>query len=132
MKAKKGFTLIELLAVIVILAVIALIATPMIMGVIDEAREGAARSSAYAYIHAVENKIAMNLATDPTVDINTAKGDLATTVDSSLVKSGAPSKVNLIIDDSGTVKENSKINVNGYGFKLDSSGNLNADESFTS
>ena len=37
---EKGFTLIELLAVIVILAVIALIATPMIMGVIDGAREG--------------------------------------------------------------------------------------------
>ena len=37
---EKGFTLIELLAVIVILAVIALIATPMIMGVIDGARKG--------------------------------------------------------------------------------------------
>ena len=32
---KKGFTLIELLAVIVILAVIALIATPMILNVIE-------------------------------------------------------------------------------------------------
>ena len=31
---KKGFTLIELLAVIVILVIIALIATPMILGVI--------------------------------------------------------------------------------------------------
>ena len=40
-----GFTLIELLAVIVILAVIALIATPMIMGVIDEARKGALERS---------------------------------------------------------------------------------------
>ena len=36
---KKGFTLIELLAVIVILAVISLIATPMILNVIEESRK---------------------------------------------------------------------------------------------
>ena len=35
---QKGFTLIELLAVIVILAVIALIATPLIMGTITKAK----------------------------------------------------------------------------------------------
>ena len=52
---KKGFTLIELLAVIVILAIIALIATPMIMGVIDDARKGAAEASANGYIDAVES-----------------------------------------------------------------------------
>ena len=37
-KKRKGFTLIELLAVIVILAVIALIATPMIMNAIGESK----------------------------------------------------------------------------------------------
>ena len=42
----KGFTLIELLAVIVILAIIALIATPIILGIIDDAREGARARSA--------------------------------------------------------------------------------------
>ena len=36
---KNGFTLIELLAVIVILAIIALIATPIILGIINDARE---------------------------------------------------------------------------------------------
>ncbi len=51
---KKGFTLIELLAVIVILAIIALIATPMILGVIDSAKKGAAESSTYGYIDAIE------------------------------------------------------------------------------
>lgn len=55
MKAnRKGFTLIELLAVIVILAIIALIATPMILGVIDSAKRGAAESSAYGYVDSVE------------------------------------------------------------------------------
>ncbi|MDD3392807.1 MAG: prepilin-type N-terminal cleavage/methylation domain-containing protein, partial [Bacilli bacterium] len=50
MKSNKGFTLVELLAVIVILAIIALIATPLIMNIINEAKEGAAKDSAYAYI----------------------------------------------------------------------------------
>ena len=45
MRNKNAFTLIELLAVIVILAVIALIATPLIMGVIDEAKDGANKRS---------------------------------------------------------------------------------------
>ncbi len=58
---KKGFTLIELLAVIVILAIIALIATPMIMGVIDDAKKGAAEASANGYIEAVENTQIYNL-----------------------------------------------------------------------
>ena len=51
---KKGFTLVELLAVIVILAIIALIATPIILNVIDNAKEGAAKNSAYGYIDALE------------------------------------------------------------------------------
>ena len=60
MKLNKGFTLIELLAVIVILAIIALIATPTILGVIETARQGAAESSALGYIDAVEKHIAIS------------------------------------------------------------------------
>ena len=46
----KGFTLIELLAVIVILAIIALIATPIILGIINDARtEAKKRSAELAY-----------------------------------------------------------------------------------
>ena len=61
MKQRNGFTLIELLAVIVILAIIALIATPMILGVIDSAKKGAAESSAYGYIEAIENSTLQNM-----------------------------------------------------------------------
>ena len=43
---KKGFTLIELLAVIVILAIIALIATPIILGIINDARDEANQRTA--------------------------------------------------------------------------------------
>ena len=50
----KAFTLIELLAVIVILAIIALIATPIILGIINSTREEARKRSAEAVSHAVE------------------------------------------------------------------------------
>ncbi len=51
---KSGFTLIELLAVIVILAVIALIATPIILGVINDAKQQADLRSIEGYAKAVE------------------------------------------------------------------------------
>ena len=50
MRNKKGFTLIELLAVIIILAVIALIATPIVLNVIDNARKSANKDSAYGLL----------------------------------------------------------------------------------
>ena len=65
---KKGFTLVELLAVIVILAIIALIATPTILGVIEKAKKGAAESSALGYIDAVEKQVMIN-----EVDTNATK-----------------------------------------------------------
>lgn len=51
---KKGFTLIELLAIIVILAIIAVITVPIILNIIDNAREGAAKNSVIGYGKAVE------------------------------------------------------------------------------
>ena len=56
----KGFTLIELLAVIVILAIIALIATPTILGVVEDARRGAAEQSVLGFIDAVEKQAMIN------------------------------------------------------------------------
>ena len=58
MKNKKGFTLIELLAVIVVLAIIALIATPIVMNTIKNAKKGAAERSADNYIKQVETAVA--------------------------------------------------------------------------
>lgn len=51
---KKGFTLIELLAVIVVLAIIALIATPIVMNTIKKAQDGANARSVEGYMKAYE------------------------------------------------------------------------------
>ena len=55
---KRGFTLIELLAVIVVLAIIALIATPIVMNTIKNAKKGAAERTADNYIKQVETAVA--------------------------------------------------------------------------
>ena len=55
---RKGFTLIELLAVIVVLAIIALIATPIVMNTIKKSKKGAAERSADSYIKQVETAVA--------------------------------------------------------------------------
>ncbi len=65
---KKGFTLIELLAVIIILAVIALIAVPLVMSTINDAKKGAAINSGYGYINALENSLAAKMIEDTNSD----------------------------------------------------------------
>ena len=64
MKKKKGFTLIELLAIIVILAVIAVITVPIILGIVDEAKEKAAVDSAYGYKDSIANSYLSSLLND--------------------------------------------------------------------
>jgi len=54
---EKGFTLIELLAVIVVLAIISLIATPIVMNTIEKSKKGAAERSAENYVNAVDTAI---------------------------------------------------------------------------
>lgn len=75
-KNTNGFTLIELLAVIVILAVIALIATPIIMNVINEAKDGANKDAAYGITKSIETAIAQKMVKDasytPSCAANTA------------------------------------------------------------
>ena len=99
---KKGFTLVELLAVIVILAIIALIATPIILGVIDNAKEGAAKSSALGYVDALEKDIALKMVSNTSYNVPTEVSDVAVSV-----KGSQPSTVSLTLSNglvtSGTI-----------------------------
>lgn len=53
-RRNQGFTLIELLAVIVILAVLAFITVPLILGVIETSQKGAFQSSVYAVFDSLD------------------------------------------------------------------------------
>jgi len=53
---RRGFTLIELLAVIVILAIIALIATPIILGIIRDSQESANMRSVEGFGSTVQSE----------------------------------------------------------------------------
>ena len=57
-KKTKGFTLIELIAVLVIMAIIALIVTPLVMNIIRKARISADKRSVDAYGRSIELAIA--------------------------------------------------------------------------
>ena len=66
---KRGFTLIELIAVLVIMAIIALIVTPLVMSIIRKAKISARKRSVDAYGRSVELAIAsylMDTGTFPT------------------------------------------------------------------
>lgn len=69
---KKGFTLIELLAVIVILAIIALIATPIVLGIIEDSKNSSNKVTAQYIVDAVEQAhsiaYALNNGATPTVE----------------------------------------------------------------
>ena len=58
LKREKGFTLIELIAVLVIMAIIALIVTPLVMNIIRKARTSADKRSIDAYGRSIELAIA--------------------------------------------------------------------------
>lgn len=148
---KKGFTLIELLAVIVILAIIALIATPIIMDVIKDAKKSAAKDSAYGYMKSVENYVAIGSMGN---DINTSytakvppsgaySCEYKTTGSASAtncsddflkavgetVKGTLPDKVSIKFVD-GTVSA-ANLLIDGFAFSIDAQGNATAASEYT-
>ncbi|MDD3453496.1 MAG: prepilin-type N-terminal cleavage/methylation domain-containing protein [Bacilli bacterium] len=115
---KKGFTLIELLAVIVILAVIALIATPMILGIITKAKKGAAEASAYNYVKAVELLVATSQIEDTSFG-NFSGAYLVSAFDEiSLVKGTKPSKGTIFLNEAGIV-EQASLCINNFEVSYD-------------
>ncbi len=136
MKNTKGFTLIELLAVIVILAIIALIATPMILGVIDSAKKGAAESSAYGYIDSVEKSTLKNMLTNASeakivddtyttsLEGKTLTADTEKTTDDKAItitvdfKGKNPVDGGKVVVDGGEIKL-AQLTINGYKVEYD-------------
>ncbi len=101
---KKGFTLIELLAVIVILAIIALITTPIVINVIQSAKENAFKDTAYSLVSAAGTYQAERQASneDTTLYINYQTSD--DSVKELLSTSGTlPDAGELQIDEKGKV-----------------------------
>ena len=60
-RKRKGFTLIELIAVLVIMAIIALIVTPLVMNIIRKSKISVRKRSVDAYGRSVELAIASYL-----------------------------------------------------------------------
>ena len=110
LKNKYGFTLIELLAVIVVLAIIALIATPIVMNTIKKSKKGAAERSADSYVKQVEVAVAEERLSKNEV----LEGEYQITSDGNLCrdKSASCSDDNKIkIEMSGTKPTSGKIKI---------------------
>lgn len=104
MNNKKGFTLIELLAVIVIIAVIALITTPIILNVVQNSKENAFKDTAHGLVLAAgtyqAQRQALNLDTTLTINYVTSSQS-----EKDLLKTNGvlPDAGELSIDEKGKV-----------------------------
>lgn len=107
---KKGFTLIELLAVIVILAIIALIATPIILGIINDARNNSKKRSAemvstgveYAYTTSLYNDTNGTVVTVPTLKDIKNNLNIKNMKSAELDSDATPTKLTIKTDDAVT------------------------------
>ena len=95
---RKGFTLIELLAVIVILAVVALISTPMILNVIEESKKGAVKNSVNGVVEAADLYYAQN------VDEGVLTNSVIDLRSNTIKYKGKIDKGSLVFNDNGKVK----------------------------
>ena len=129
---KKGFTLIELLAVIVILAIIALIITPIISNVIDASRKAAFKESVNGIIDSTNNYVHDYILKNNSDEINypvtfTCDGTSCKNGDDTLLfKGNAPKSGRVIIGRDGVLAEyitDGKYCAYGYKWNLLVEGN---------
>ena len=126
---RKGFTLIELLAVIVVLAIIALIATPIVMNTIKKSKKGAAERSADSFVKQVETTVATerlsgNIIEDGeyeiTSDGNLCKDKSASCSDDQKIKiemNGTKPKSGKVKITNGNAEISTKLTVGDYNVK---------------
>ena len=142
----KGFTLVELLAIIVILAIIALITTPIILNIIEKSRLNAAKDKAWGTIDAVriayataqtsEQEVGLpytikypkTSASDSSTDSSTGGGTGNGYINNAEVKASGenPTEGTVTISNNGTITASSLkfgnyycSTINGKGGKLD-------------
>ena len=99
---KKGFTLVELLAVIVILAVIALIATPTILGVIDKAKRSSLQDSGYGLVEAA-NLYYAQYSNGKTVRFDIEDNQIITETENTLNYKGTIKNGTVLINNKGEI-----------------------------
>ncbi len=114
---RKGFTLIELLAVIVILAIVSIVAVPIMLNVIDKAKQGAAESSALGYIDAVEKQVMINKVKSGN-EINAGEYTKAELTALGLSIKGEVEDAVVVINEKGKVSQ-ARFYIDGYSLDYD-------------
>ena len=124
---KKGFTLIELLAVIIILAIIALIATPIILNVVEDARISAGKSEAQMIYSGINNYCASSMMEEQLNGKVDICADGVTTEEVSQMVNLGNAIVNKVTYSNGKVTE-LEVESNNHTFKLCGDGSFVMDE----
>jgi len=130
-KFKKGFTLIELLAVIIILAIVALIAVPVILDVVEDAKESTGYSEAEIILSGINNYCAaaqMKAQLNNDESLNICADGVTTDEVSKMVNLG-DAKVTRVVYTNKVIEL--VIEINGYTYILQSNGTFSYYEGTT-
>ena len=127
MYKKHGFTLIELLAVIIILAIVALIATPIILNVVEDARMSAGKSEAQMIYSGINNYCASSMMEEQLNGKVDICADGVTTEEVSQMVNLGNAIVNKVTYSNGKVTE-LEVESNNHTFKLCGDGSFVMDE----
>ena len=105
MKRRNGFTLIELLAIIVILAIIAVITVPLILDIIDNAKEKSVIDSAYGYKSAINQYYVSKMMADNSYEVKDDEYEISIYKSDGLTVSGEEPKDGWVKVVNGTVTD---------------------------
>lgn len=108
---KKGFTLIELLAVIVILAVLALVASTNVFNILDNARRGSFRTEFLSLLEAAQTTASIDLMNNEFDHVSKTKKCYVL----SSKKTGSTNKLNNNYDNKNGYKGSVLVNYEGSG-----------------
>ena len=119
---KKGFTLIELLAVIVILAIIALIVTPVVSNIISSAKKAANARSVEGHVKNIEYAIIQKAFEEGTGDLgiyDSITSDSARQATGLTIPAGDKIICQTLEISNGTVTKAETCTADGWGVNFD-------------